>query len=294
MTIQLALHYGMCFGVRDALRKTHDAASAGPVTVLGQLVHNPHVSDHLKTLGVREGRLDDPASATTPHVLITAHGAADRHREAWKASGFQLTDTTCPLVRKAHTALATLVAQGYAPVVIGKKGHVEVNGLVGDFPAARVVETEEDIEQLPFSTRFGIVSQTTQPLMRVQSLINRIRERRPCSATKFVDTVCQPTKDRQSAMEELCQTSDLIVVIGGKNSNNTRELVETARSWGLPARHVEGPGDIDDSWFHDGLRVGVTAGTSTLEETVQAVVARLQRLASDLAKPRLSLFRLSA
>src|SRR5262245_18984299 len=119
MTIHLATHHGMCFGVRDALRATHDAAKAAPVTVLGQLVHNPIVDAHLRTLGVRRGELADAPHADTRDVVITAHGAADRQREALRAAGHRITDTTCPLVRKAHDALRTLVEGGYLPVVIG-------------------------------------------------------------------------------------------------------------------------------------------------------------------------------
>src|SRR5262245_33541802 len=105
MTIQLAKHHGMCFGVRDALRATHDAAKSAPVTILGQLVHNPLVDAHLQTLGVRRGELSDTPQAETRNVIITAHGAADRQREAWRSAGYRVTDTTCPLVHKAHDAL---------------------------------------------------------------------------------------------------------------------------------------------------------------------------------------------
>ena len=123
MNIHTATHYGMCFGVREALRRAHDAAAAGPVTVLGELVHNPVVAEQLRTLGVRTGGLDDRASAGTVQVLITAHGASDRDRGAWREAGHRVTDTTCPLVHRAHQALASLVARGCQPVVIGQRGH---------------------------------------------------------------------------------------------------------------------------------------------------------------------------
>ena len=142
MNLHLAQHHGMCFGVRDALRATHDVAMREPVTILGQLVHNPVVEAHLKTLGVRAGQLEAQDSATTQRVVITAHGAADTQREAWKSAGHTVTDTTCPLVRKAHQALAILVQEGYHPIVIGQRQHVEVRGLIGDFPEASVVLDE--------------------------------------------------------------------------------------------------------------------------------------------------------
>ena len=281
MKIQLANHYGMCFGVRDALRATHAASTKGPVTVLGQLVHNPIVREHLQTLGVRHGNLEATNSSTTKDVVITAHGAANRHRSAWKEAGYNVTDTTCPLVHRAHKALATLVAQGFAPVVIGKADHVEVRGLTGDFPEARVVENVEQVADLPFSPKIGIVSQTTQQIERVQGLVQAIKERHPEAEVRFVDTVCQPTKDRQTALEELCRDNEIVVVVGGRNSNNTHQLVNRSRELGATAYHVEHPDDIKPSWFSNAKSVGVTAGTSTLDESVRGVVDRLLQIAAN-------------
>lgn len=280
MTITLATHQGMCFGVRDALRKTHDTAASGPVTVLGELVHNPVVQQHLATLGVQRAHLETVGSSATSRVIITAHGAADRHREAWSDAGYTVMDTTCPLVKKAHAALALLVAQGCQPIVIGQAGHVEVRGLCGDFPTAQVVQDEAEVDRLAFAPKFGVVAQTTQPIAKVRALVARLQECHPEARINFKDTVCQPTKDRQAAMERLCRENDLIVVIGGRNSNNTRQLAETARQAGVRAHQVETAGDLQPAWFQGVDRVGVTAGTSTLDETVQAVVARLKQIDS--------------
>ena len=142
----------MCFGVRDALAAAHEVASRRPATILGQLVHNEVVRQRLSEAGAREGRLE-AQQAGTADVIVTAHGAADRDRERWKGAGYRVTDTTCPLVRKAHDALAKLVLQGCTPLVIGKRDHVEVRGLTGDFPGAQVVLSEEDVDALPFAQR---------------------------------------------------------------------------------------------------------------------------------------------
>jgi 4-hydroxy-3-methylbut-2-enyl diphosphate reductase len=295
MTIHLARHFGMCFGVRDALRKTHAVAAAGPATVLGQLVHNPLVSAHLATLGVREARLEDVGRASTREVVITAHGAADAHRRAWKEAGYEVTDTTCPLVRKAHGALARLVEAGYFPVVIGKKDHVEVRGLTGDFPGAVVIETVEDLAALPEGRALGVVAQTTQRIDGVERMVERIRRHRPGREVRFVDTVCQPTKDRQLALEELCRQCEVVVVVGGRNSNNTRELVARASALGAIAWHVEGADDLEARWFSGVDHVGVTAGTSSLDETVEEVVGRLRLLAAGAEPgPRHGLLRMLA
>jgi 4-hydroxy-3-methylbut-2-enyl diphosphate reductase len=295
MKIHLARHHGMCFGVRDALRKTHEVAVTRPATVLGQLVHNPAVSAHLRTLGVHEAALEAVGESSTADVVITAHGAADLHRRAWADAGYRITDTTCPLVRKAHSALALLVAKGYAPVVIGKKGHVEVRGLTGDFPGAVVIETEADLEDLPVAARIGVVAQTTQPLARVQNFVAQIKACRPGSEVRFIDTVCQPTKERQGALEALCRECEVVIVIGGRNSNNTRELTASASALGVVTHQIEGPEDLDPRWFAGIDQVGVTAGTSTLDETVEAVMQRLRLIAAATSPlPRHGLLRLFA
>lgn len=278
MTIHLAQHYGMCFGVRDALRATHTAASQEPVTILGQLVHNPVVDAHLTTLGVRRGELDRMESATTQRVVITAHGASDVHRQRWQEAGHQITDTSCPLVKKAHQALSSLVEEGYHPVVIGQRTHVEVRGLIGDYPQASVLLTADDACCIPAHPKLGVISQTTQPLEQVLHIVEAIKKRHRHSEVRFVDTVCRPTKQRQTALEELVLVCDLIVVIGGRNSNNTRQLAEKARTLGVAARQVETAEDLKTDWFRGVNNVGVTAGTSTLDETVRSVMDRLQQL----------------
>ncbi|HEX2750483.1 MAG TPA: 4-hydroxy-3-methylbut-2-enyl diphosphate reductase [Verrucomicrobiales bacterium] len=278
MNIHTATHYGMCFGVREALRRAHDAAASGPVTILGALVHNPVVQEHLTTLGVREGRLEEVGGAATATVMITAHGAADRDRAAWKGAGYRVTDTTCPLVHKAHTALAQLVAEGCQPVVIGQRGHVEVRGLTGDFPGTVVLESEADFSLLPPAAKYGIVSQTTQPIVRVRQIVAALRVRFPGTEIRFRDTVCQPTKDRQNALDQLCSQCDVVVVIGGRHSNNTRQLTESARARGVTVHQIETPADLQPAWFRGCRNAGVTAGTSTLDETVRDVIQRMREI----------------
>ena len=275
--IVMAERYGMCFGVRDALVEAEKVAKRGPATVLGQLVHNEVVRKRLAGMGAVEGDLGAPGAATRD-VVVTAHGAADRDRERWKAAGYRVTDTTCPLVRKAHTALAQLVAGGCLPVVIGKRDHVEVRGLCGDFPGARVVLSEAEVADLPEVPLMGVVAQTTQPIERVREILAMIRARFPRSEVVFRDTVCQPTKARQVALEILCRQVELVLVVGGSNSNNSWQLVEKARRLGCRAERVSRSEELREHWLYGTARVGVTAGTSTLRETVEEVVRRLEKL----------------
>ena len=243
MKIILAEHFGMCFGVRDAITQAEQLAGQAPLTILGELVHNPIVRERLRAKGVIEGSLDRPR-ATSGQVMITAHGASDTKRGAWREHGFHVVDGTCPLVRHAHEQLKRLVAAGYFPVVIGKVGHVEVRGLTEDFPEARVVDLSSDISKLPRRDRYGVISQTTQPIDRVRALVAEIERLHPASEVRFVDTVCRPTKDRQSALRKLIDVAEIIVVVGGHGSNNTRQLVETCRAAGRRAFHVERPEEL--------------------------------------------------
>ena len=279
MRVVLAAHYGMCFGVRDALRATHRLAGEEPVTVLGQLVHNPVVDEGLEKLGVGRGNLGDDTEGEGA-VVFTAHGVSDRDRPRGAGAGRKGLDTTCPLVSKAHNALAGLVAAGYRPLVIGRQGHVEVEGLVGDHPGAVVIESFRDLLKLPSQGKFGVVSQTTQPQERVFELVEQLRRCRPECEVKFINTVCQPTRDRQSALVELCRECEVVVVVGGANSNNTGELVGKVESLGVRAIRVQRAEELNWRWFRGVSSVGVTAGTSTLDETVKQVFARLQRFSS--------------
>jgi 4-hydroxy-3-methylbut-2-en-1-yl diphosphate reductase len=267
----------MCFGVRDAIAQAEQLAAEQPLTILGELVHNPIVRGRLRRQGVAEAALDSKSS-TSRRVMITAHGASDRKRLEWRAAGFDVADGTCPLVQHAHEQLRRLVAAGFFPVVIGQPGHVEVEGLIGDFPEAVVVNAPEDITRLPKRPRYGIISQTTQPIDFVREIVDLIRRTHTDAEVRFTDTVCKPTKDRQSALRKLIETADTIVVIGGRTSNNTRQLVETCRAAGKTAFHIERPDELRADWFNGVRTVGLTAGTSTLPETVQAAHERLQEI----------------
>jgi 4-hydroxy-3-methylbut-2-enyl diphosphate reductase len=282
MKIILADHFGICFGVRDAIAQAERLADAGPVTILGELVHNPVVRERLRARGVNEHPLEQTTTTTevSPAVMVTAHGASDFRRAAWKGAGYTIADGTCPLVRHAHTQLHELVRAGFFPVVIGRPGHVEVRGLTEDFPGATVIEKREDIQTLPSAARLGVISQTTQRIDHVHRLVAEIRRAHPKSEVRFVDTVCKPTKDRQRALGRLIAEAEVIVVVGGLTSNNTLQLAASCRAAGRRAIHIERPEDLRPADFLGVNVVGLTAGTSTLPETVEAVHMRLRTFAA--------------
>jgi 4-hydroxy-3-methylbut-2-enyl diphosphate reductase len=278
MKILRAEHLGMCFGVRDAIALALDQAAHQPLTILGDLVHNQTVVADLQKRGVRIAQ--QPADAATPTVMVTAHGASDKAKHSARALGLNVLEATCPLVHVAHRALAKLVAEGFHPVVIGKRGHVEVRGLTEDYTEFDIVLSEDDVAQLRERPRFGVVAQTTQPIERVRHLASLIRQRFPNSEVRFVDTVCQPTKQRQHAAVELAQQCDVVVVIGGADSNNTRELVATCSRHCSQVHHVQTAADLCEEWFFTAGTVGITAGTSTPDSLIAGVEGWLQGIAA--------------
>jgi 4-hydroxy-3-methylbut-2-enyl diphosphate reductase len=193
--------------------------------------------------------------------------------------GLNVLEATCPLVHVAHRSLAKLVREGFHPVIIGKRDHVEVRGMTEDLNEFDVVLGEEDVANLRERPRFGVVSQTTQPVERVRRLVQLIRERFPKSEVRFVDTVCQPTKQRQNAAVELAQKCGVVVVIGGAHSNNTHELVKTCSRFCQRVHHVQTAADLRAEWFRANDIVGITAGTSTPDSVIAAIEETIRALA---------------
>jgi 4-hydroxy-3-methylbut-2-enyl diphosphate reductase len=174
-----------------------------------------------------------------------------------------------------------LVADGFYPIIIGKHDHVEVRGLTEDLTAFDVVLSEADVVALTEHPRFGIAAQTTQPIERVRELVQLIREHFPKSEVRFVDTVCQPTKQRQHAAIDLARRCDVVIVIGGANSNNTRELVETCSRHCGRVHHVQTATDLQEDWFNSDDTIGITAGTSTPDAVIEGVERKIQQMSSE-------------
>lgn len=278
MKIMRAEHLGMCFGVRDAIALARHEVAAQPLTILGDLVHNSTVLAQLETSGVEfQHAVEDVKTAS---VMITAHGASERRLRAVRGRGLRVLEATCPLVHVAHRAVARLVAEGFHPVIIGKRDHVEVRGITEDLAEFDVVLSVEDVSRLRERPRFGIAAQTTQPIEHVRSLVGMIRDRFPDAEVRFVDTVCQPTKQRQNAAVELAQRCSVVVVIGGSLSNNTRELVQTSTKHCDRVHHIQTAAELQPDWFQAGDTVGITAGTSTPDDVIDAVELRLRELSS--------------
>lgn len=278
MIVLRASELGMCFGVRDALAALDGVAAPDEVTIHGELVHNPVVLSALAARGFHSAPEHGRSVPGTPQVLITAHGISDHERHGLLRAGKQLVDTTCPLVEKAHVAARELAAEGRQLVVLGAPFHVEVAGIVGDHPTAIVMQSAADVRRID-ADRIGVLCQTTFPEERAAQLHALLKEANPGADLRFYDTICAPTKARQRALLELLRQVDALVVVGGRSSNNTLMLAATAARHGVPALHVEGPADLDPGFLRGRRRVGLTAGTSTLPATVDAVERAMRTLA---------------
>lgn len=280
MKIIRATHLGMCFGVRDAIALAKAAAEKEPITILGELVHNQAVLDDLRREGVEiETRLD---RVKTPRALVTAHGTSRKTLARAQLHGLQVAQATCPLVHHAHRSVEHFVQDGFYPVIIGKADHVEVRGITDDLAEYTVVESEMDLARIPPREKIGVAAQTTQPIARVRSFVQLIREKFPRSEVRFADTVCLPTKQRQYAAEELARHCEVVIVIGGANSNNTRELAATCEKHCRRVYHVQSAAELRLEWFQEIAVVGVTAGTSTPDWVIDAVEQEIQRMDAHL------------
>jgi 4-hydroxy-3-methylbut-2-enyl diphosphate reductase len=274
---------GTCFGVRDALQVLDGISEPETVTIYGQLVHNEIVQRQLAVRGFAvQGEADRRAALpATPAVLVTAHGISEHERQRLESAGKHLLDTTCPLVQRVHHAAQALEAEGYFVLVIGRRGHVEVDGIIGDLVCYEVIESPGDVITYPHH-RLGIVCQSTASERRVGPIRATIAERNPDAEIRFVDTICLPTKEHQRALERLLDQVDAVVVVGGHNSNNTHELVACCRERGRPALHVQSAGELVAGWFDGFATVGLTAGTSTLPATIDDVERALAAFGNPL------------
>ena len=285
MKVSLASALGTCFGVKDAINLALEPQFKGDLTIIGQLVHNGQVNESLKKNGVS---VVDGADAIdqikTKKAMITAHGAAEKMKKKLTDAGLVVFDASCPLVMRVHNTIKSMVEKNYFPVVIGQEDHVEVKGIVGDLDDYIVVGSEDDLEKLRATgkRKFGIVSQTTQQVEKVEHLVGKIREMDCVDDVAFVNTICQPTRDRQIAVGDLADQVDLMIVIGGYNSSNTKKLVQVCDEKNVEAYHIEASSQLDKQWFINKKHVGITAGTSTPEYIINDVHSAILEIAREM------------
>lgn len=278
--VVVAEEAGACYGVERALSLTRQAASGpAPVMTLGPLIHNPRVVAGLAEEGV--GVATEPGEAAGGTLVLRTHGVTPAEEAAARAACARVVDATCPFVRRCHEIAGRLAAGGYTVVVVGEAGHPEVEGTRGHAPGALVVGSAEEARSLPdeaLGRRVGVVVQTTmaRPVLAgvVGALVGRVEELR------VFDTICEATSGHQAACEALARRADVMVVVGGRNSANTRHLAEIASGLCPRTHHVEGPDELEASWFSGARVVGLTAGASTPAEQLEGVRDRVAELAA--------------
>lgn len=273
---------GFCAGVSYAIEIVNLVLEryGPPVYVRHEIVHNRHVVEELRGQGARfvDDVKDVPAGS---RLIFSAHGVSPAVREEARSRNLRVLDATCPLVTKVHVEALRYAKEGFEILVIGHRGHVEVEGTLGHAPECmHLVESIEDVERLQLRDpeRVAVVTQTTLSVDDTRDIVEAVRRRFPKVRTPAKDDICYATQNRQTAVKELARRSELVLVIGSPNSSNANRLVEVAKNEGAKALLIEDDGAIDASTVAGVDSVGLTAGASTPELLVQRVIARLQEL----------------
>ncbi len=275
----VAEHAGFCFGVRRAIRMAEQAlAERGALYCIGPLIHNRQAVDKLAAMGMRTVESPAEAGRDAP-VMIRTHGASPELYEELRKRGFEILDATCPFVQRAHRRARELAEAGYQVVVLGDRQHPETRGISASAGGAIVVERAEEIDGVQLGRKVGIVSQTTQRMSELEELVRRVVRR--VQEVAVANTICDATAQRQAASERLARQVDVMVVVGGYHSANTRRLAEICASTGTPTHHIEVAEELRPKWFEGARRVGVTAGASTPDEMIRAVVERLVEIGGE-------------
>ena len=281
MEIEKAGDLGFCFGVRRAIEMVEEAAQKqGPLQTLGPIVHNRQVVEGLKAKGIEVASgLHDIDSEI---VAITSHGIAPQVVDMLKSRGLKLIDATCPLVQRAQRAARRLAAAGFFVLVFGDSAHPEVQGILG-WAGDNALATLEapKLERLP--RQVGVLSQTTQSAAHFARFLQQLITSgiAPLSELRIVNTICEVTTRRQQAALELARRVDLMLVIGGRHSANTRHLAESCVAAGVETHHVETVAELDPAWLVNRHRIGVTAGASTPEQIIDEVIIKLEEMAQN-------------
>jgi 4-hydroxy-3-methylbut-2-en-1-yl diphosphate reductase len=280
--VLLAEPRGFCAGVDRAIEIVERALAkfGRPIYVRHEIVHNTHVVNDLKERGaIFIEELDEvPAGAT---LVFSAHGVSQAIQHEAERRGFRIFDATCPLVSKVHVEVAKLHKEGYEFIMIGHKGHPEVEGTMGQLDSGiHLVEDVADVARVqPGQTdKLAVVTQTTLSVDDAAEIAAAIKARFPHIREPKQQDICYATQNRQDAVKVMSRQVDAVVVVGSPTSSNTNRLRELAERLGVPAHMVEDASELRDDWFAGRARVGVTAGASAPEDLVQGVVQRLKAL----------------
>jgi 4-hydroxy-3-methylbut-2-enyl diphosphate reductase len=277
--IKRAKTQGFCFGVAITVKKAEEAIErdGAEVTTLGHVVHNPQMVAQLEAKGLRNALSVDEIERGT--MFVRAHGLPVETFEKARAKGLTILDATCPMVTKIHVQAEKLRDEGYKIIVVGDPHHPEVKGTLSHVPGAWCITSAEEIDALPRASRVGVVVQSTWNGKGFADIVRRLSEK--YYEVRAVNTICTDTKNRQSEVDDLSREVDVMVVVGGKTSANTRHLAELAAMNGARAYHIEGPDELEPAWFAGVGVAGLMSGASTPGWLVDQVADRMDALASD-------------
>ena len=280
--VLLAEPRGFCAGVDRAIDIVEHALQkfGAPIYVRHEIVHNTHVVKDLRDRGAIfiESLDEGPAGAT---LVFSAHGVPKAVEREAQARGFRIFDATCPLVTKVHVEVAKLHREGYDFIMVGHKGHPEVEGTMGQLESGiHLVEDVDDVAALtlPQTDKIAVVTQTTLSVDDAADILAAIRTRFPSVRSPKQQDICYATQNRQDAVKLLSPQVDVVVVVGSPTSSNSNRLRDVAAKFGTPAYMVDHAGELRPEWFDGKARVGLTAGASAPDVLVQAVIARIKEL----------------
>jgi 4-hydroxy-3-methylbut-2-enyl diphosphate reductase len=275
MEIIVAKMAGFCFGVKRAIEITFDISKKDNegVYTLGPIIHNPQVIEKLKGEGVPPIEVDDIGKTGVKALIIRTHGIPRQLFNSIAARGFRIIDATCPFVKKAQHYAKLLKEKGYQVVILGDANHPEVKGLVS-YAGEDVVVVNADSALKGLKPKVGIIVQTTQPVEALKKLLAGVAEH--AKEIMVYNTICNSTALRLKETAEMARKVDVMVVVGGKNSANTTQLANLCRSFSVKTHHIETAEEIDEQWFRQARKTGITAGASTPDWIIREVEKRIR------------------
>jgi 4-hydroxy-3-methylbut-2-enyl diphosphate reductase len=277
VVIRKAKTQGFCFGVAITLKKAEETVAArgsGNVTTLGHIVHNPQMVQSFEDKGLRNAHSVDEVETGT--LFVRAHGLPVEVFEKASAKGLEIVDATCPMVTKIHVQAEKLRADGYKIVVVGDPNHPEVKGTLSHVPGAWIVQSPADIDALPRASKVGVVVQSTWSGAGFTQIVQKLSSK--YYEVRAVNTICTDTHNRQSEAEKLAEEVEVMVVVGGKTSANTKHLADLSAAKGARSYHIEGPDELERHWFDEVRVAGLMSGASTPGWLVDQVEARMEAL----------------
>ena len=269
---------GFCFGVKRAMRLIEEGLGNGGKRIysIGDVIHNAQAVEDLKSRGVTPvSSMDELSEGDT--LIIRAHGVMPELIDKARSSGIELIDTTCPFVQKSQKYVRKMADEGRKVIIIGDSSHPEVRAISGQAgPAPLIVSTLEEAESVTGIDCAGVVIQTTLSREKAMRIVGELEKN--IGDLRVHDTICQATVLRREATLELARDVDIVLVVGGKGSSNTKRLFQMCVDAGITARFIETADDLDPAWFNDGDRVGLTTGTSTPDWVIEDVLTRLNEI----------------